>query len=115
MATRMAVWQTAGNALAVVDRVDRSRKKLFHADGYDVVRIAGMSRARSPEWMEAHLPDGFRSLLSFGPRILQYKVCSTFDSAPHIGSIGKAIDIGTSIVGGSWSPIVAGAPQLGRW
>lgn len=84
-------------------------------DGYDVVGIAGTSRAQSPEWMEAHLPEAFQALLSLGPRIVQYKVCSTFDSAPHIGSIGKAVDIGTTIVGGRWSPIVVGAPQLGRW
>ncbi|AUH65294.1 four-carbon acid sugar kinase family protein [Paracoccus zhejiangensis] len=88
---------------------------LARFDGYDVVGIAGTSRARSPEWMEQHLPDAFRALMRLDPRIVQYKVCSTFDSAPETGSIGKAIDIGTTMVGGSWSPIIVGAPHLGRW
>src|SRR3954469_22568658 len=43
-----------------------------------------------------------------GAPITHYEVCSTFDSAPHVGSIGRAIDIGTPILGGSWKPVVVG-------
>lgn len=110
----MEVTAFAGLKTVLFTRIPDA-ETLARFDGYDVVGIAGTSRARSPEWMGTHLPEAFRALLSLGPRIVQYKVCSTFDSAPRIGSIGKAIDIGTAIVGGSWSPIVVGAPQLGRW
>ncbi|WP_368667718.1 four-carbon acid sugar kinase family protein [Salipiger sp. PrR002] len=82
---------------------------------YDVIGVAGTSRAQDPEWMDAHLPGAFAALAQLGPRIVQYKVCSTFDSAPNIGSIGRAIDIGMREIGGRWSPSVVGAPQLGRW
>jgi hypothetical protein len=42
---------------------------------------------------------------------VHYKVCSTFDSAPHIGSIGHAIDIGARIFGG-WTPGPIGASSV---
>lgn len=82
---------------------------------YDVVGIAGTARARDPQWMDAHLPAAFEALRHLQPRIIHYKVCSTFDSSPEVGSIGRAIDIGLSLTGGSWSPSIVGAPQLGRW
>jgi 3-oxoisoapionate kinase len=42
-------------------------------------------------------------------------VCSTFDSAPHVGSIGRALDIGATVFKQSCVPVVVGAPQLKRW
>lgn len=80
-----------------------------------VVGVAGTARSRSPEWMERHLAPVLAALASRGPPILQYKVCSTFDSAPEIGSIGKAIELGRRVVPPDWSPSIVGAPQLGRW
>jgi uncharacterized protein YgbK (DUF1537 family) len=110
----MEVTAFAGLRTILFTRVP-DRETLAHFSGYDVVGIAGTSRARSPEWMEEHLPEAFETLLTLDPRVVQYKVCSTFDSAPETGSIGKAIDIGIDIVGGAWSPVIVGAPQLGRW
>lgn len=75
---------------------------------------AGDSRGRSPEWMDAHLPAEFEALARLGAPILHYKVCSTFDSAPQIGNIGRAIELGVAQIGGRWSPMVVGAPRLGR-
>lgn len=83
--------------------------------GHEAIGIAGTSRAQGPDWMRAHLPAAFRALAGTGARIVQYKVCSTFDSAPHVGSIGTAIDIGMEVTGSPWSPSVIGAPALGRW
>lgn len=110
----MEVTAFAGLRTVLFTRVP-DPETLARFDGYEVVGIAGTSRARSPDWMDRHLPQAFRALMRLDPRIVQYKVCSTFDSAPGTGSIGKAIDIGTHIVGGNWSPIIVGAPQLGRW
>ena len=77
--------------------------------------LAGTARCRDAAWMESELPAAFESLARLGAPILQYKVCSTFDSSPAIGSIGCAIDIGVKCMPGRWSPMVVAAPRLGRW
>lgn len=79
------------------------------------IGLAGTARSRSPAWMDQHLPVALRSLARLGAPILQYKVCSTFDSSPAIGSIGRAIDIGVPIMGGAWSPLLVGVPRLRRY
>jgi uncharacterized protein YgbK (DUF1537 family) len=65
--------------------------------------------------MDHNLPPLFELLRSLGAPIAHYKVCSTFDSAPHVGSIGRAIDIGAPILGGAWKPVVVGDPGMGRY
>jgi 3-oxoisoapionate kinase len=79
------------------------------------VGIAGSSRSRSPAWMRDTLPAAFAILAALGAPVLQYKVCSTFDSSPETGSIGAAIDIGVEHMPGRWSPMVVGAPRLMRY
>jgi len=79
------------------------------------VGLAGSSRGRSPEWMEGELPAAFASLTALGAPILQYKVCSTFDSSSTIGSIGRAIDLGVQQMKGNWVPMVVGAPRIKRY
>ncbi|WP_293853166.1 four-carbon acid sugar kinase family protein [uncultured Alsobacter sp.] len=79
------------------------------------VGIAGVSRSRDPAWMEANLPGRFEALARLGAPVLQYKVCSTFDSAPHVGSIGKAVDLGVQHAPGRFTPMVVGAPRLRRF
>ncbi len=83
--------------------------------GYRAVGVAGISRSQSPAWMEEHLPTIFRELGKLGAPIAHYKVCSTFDSAPHVGSIGKAVELAEPILGGTWHPLVVGAPALSRF
>lgn len=79
------------------------------------VGVAGISRSQSPEWMDEHLPPVFERLKEFRPAICHYKVCSTFDSSPAIGSIGRALDIGMRVFGNPWAPLVVGAPVLKRY
>lgn len=79
------------------------------------VGLAGSSRGRSPEWMDDELPVAFASLATLGAPILQYKVCSTFDSSPMTGSIGRAIDLGVQQMTGRWAPMIVGAPRLSRY
>jgi uncharacterized protein YgbK (DUF1537 family) len=86
--------------------------------------IAGDSRSRTPEWMSANLPAIFATLKSFGAPVTHYKTCSTFDSALHIGNIGRAIELGIATFTTHdplptthcpFVPIVVGAPHLGRY
>jgi uncharacterized protein YgbK (DUF1537 family) len=79
------------------------------------IGLAGTARGHTPDWMDAHLPQALRSLTAFGAPLLQYKVCSTFDSSPQRGSIGQAIDLGVQLRPGSWSPMIVGVPRLGRY
>jgi uncharacterized protein YgbK (DUF1537 family) len=77
--------------------------------------IAGDSRSRSPQWMSTYLPALLTRLGALGAPITQYKTCSTFDSAPEVGSIGRALEIGHATLPGPFIPIVVGAPHLGRY
>ena len=82
--------------------------------GVRAVGLAGTSRSRSPAWMREHLAPALASLAALGAPVLHYKVCSTFDSSPTIGSIGCAIDLGVPLMAGDWSPCIVGVPRLGR-
>jgi uncharacterized protein YgbK (DUF1537 family) len=77
--------------------------------------IAGDSRSRSPEWMDENLPAVFERLRSFGAPVVHYKTCSTFDSSPRVGSIGRAMEIGQRILPGAFVPVVVAAPHLKRY
>jgi uncharacterized protein YgbK (DUF1537 family) len=83
--------------------------------GVRAVGLAGQARGQSPAWMREHLAPALQSLAALGAPILHYKVCSTFDSSPAIGSIGCAIELGLPLMAGRWSPMVVGAPRLGRY
>ncbi|WP_129115543.1 four-carbon acid sugar kinase family protein [Halegenticoccus tardaugens] len=76
------------------------------------VGIAGTSRSMSPEEMEASLSSAFEVLDALGPEIVQYKVCSTFDSSPEVGSIGRAIDVGQRTFDSPFVPVVVATPSL---
>lgn len=78
------------------------------------VGVAGLTRSLPPEAMERELRPAFAALRALGAPHVHYKVCSTFDSSPKTGSIGRAIDIGASIFGGAFVPLLVGAPALGR-
>lgn len=82
---------------------------------YDAMGLAGTSRSETPQWMDENLPDQFAWLKSLGARFCHYKVCSTFDSSPLIGNIGRATAIGAAVFNQAMVPLVIGAPQLGRY
>ncbi|MBS7539136.1 four-carbon acid sugar kinase family protein [Ancylobacter lacus] len=79
------------------------------------VGIAGVARSQSPAWMDEHLPPVFALLASLNAPVTHYKICSTFDSAPQVGSIGRAAELAEPILGGAWHPLVVGAPALARY
>lgn len=90
-------------------------ERLAAAGAFRGIGIAGTARAKDPAWMEQNLPAVFDMLAGIGAPIAHYKVCSTFDSAPHIGSIGCAIDLAVPRLGGTWHPLLVGSPAMGRY
>lgn len=88
---------------------------LARFSGYRGIGIAGVARARSPEWMKRELPSIFDRLAALAAPISHYKICSTLDSAPHVGSIGCAIDLAVPVLGSKWHPLVVAAPPIGRY
>jgi 3-oxoisoapionate kinase len=82
--------------------------------GYRAIGIAGESRSRDPHWMDRNLPEVFSFMRTLGAPVNHYKVCSTFDSAPHVGSIGRAMELGRAAFDTDFVPVVVGAPHLGR-
>jgi 3-oxoisoapionate kinase len=90
-------------------------ERLRHfAASYQAIGIAGIARARSPEWMDAHLPPIFGLLGQTGAPIVHYKLCSTFDSSPGTGNVGRAAEIGQRLFPG-WIPMVVSDPGMGRF
>lgn len=79
------------------------------------VGIATTARSHGPDWMAQHLPGALRFLAETGAPVVHYKTCSTLDSAPHVGSIGKALDIAAPLVGGGWVPCLLAAPPMRRY
>lgn len=86
-----------------------------HFPQAQAVGVAGVSRSMSPEQMDAELPPQFRALQALGAPLFHYKICSTFDSAPRVGSIGHATEIGWRIFQPSVVPMMVGAPALRRY
>lgn len=81
-------------------------------DEVQAVGIAGTSRSMTPTEMDKALPPIFEALKQFDPDLVQYKVCSTFDSAPDVGSIGHAIDLAQERFDSPFVPVVVAAPSL---
>jgi 3-oxoisoapionate kinase len=80
------------------------------------VGVAGTSRAMSPAEMNVQLEPVLRELWTLGAPLTHYKVCSTFDSAPEVGSIGHVADMARgTLAPGQTISVLAGAPPLRRY
>jgi uncharacterized protein YgbK (DUF1537 family) len=78
--------------------------------------VAGIGRSLSPDQMDQSLPAVFEAMKRLmWSGVFHYKICSTFDSSPEVGNIGRAIEIGQRVFGSRLVPMVVGAPALGRY
>lgn len=92
-----------------------SEDQLSRFPGLCGIGVASTARAEGPDWMRAHLPGIFAQLAALKPGLLHYKVCSTLDSSPEVGSIGCAIEIGADLCGSTTVPVLIAAPQMRRY
>jgi uncharacterized protein YgbK (DUF1537 family) len=79
------------------------------------VGLATTARSHAPEWTETELPALFRWLDALGAPLLHYKICSTFDSSPEVGSIGRAIEVALRTRPAQAVPMLTAAPAMRRY
>ncbi|MFC5082152.1 four-carbon acid sugar kinase family protein [Microvirga arabica] len=90
-------------------------QRLAQVGDLDAIGIAGAARAMEPDEMQAELAPVGAFFRNLGVRILHYKCCSTFDSAPARGNIAVAAAILHEYVAHKTVAIVGGQPSLGRY
>ena len=81
----------------------------------EAIGLATAARSLATSQLVAALARAADALRAIAAPIAHYKVCSTFDSAPHIGSIGAAVDALRVAVPHRLLPIVGGQPNLRRY
>ncbi len=81
----------------------------------DVVGIAGTARAVATAAMDDEVRPALEALRDAGCDIVLYKACSTADSSPLIGSLGRAAEIGREVFGARPVPVLLAQPDFGRW
>jgi uncharacterized protein YgbK (DUF1537 family) len=90
-------------------------ERLAAAGPLDALGIAGAARAMAPDEMRRALTPIADFFATCGAPVLHYKCCSTFDSAPGIGSIGVAVETLRAKLANPFVPILGGQPSLGRY
>jgi uncharacterized protein YgbK (DUF1537 family) len=81
----------------------------------DIVGLAGTARGLAPAAMTAEVEPALAVLEALSPRLMQFKVCSTFDSSPAMGSIGHVLDLARQRWPGCALPVVPATPAFGRF
>lgn len=92
-----------------------SDAQLVAAGPLDAVGVAGAARTMDPGTMRAALSPVASFFRRQGVRLLHYKCCSTFDSAPGVGNLAVAIEALRPASDNAAVPIVGGQPSLGRY
>ncbi|HWM00748.1 MAG TPA: four-carbon acid sugar kinase family protein [Actinophytocola sp.] len=82
----------------------------------DVVGIAGPARALGGAAFDDVVRRDLARIAEVDLDVLLYKVCSTFDSSPTIGSIGRGIELLHELFGGHGPvPVAPAQPAFGRF
>src|SRR5579862_9158812 len=87
--------------------------QLAHYPGIQAVGVAGLTRSLPTAALEAELRPAFAALRALGAEHVHYKICSTFDSSPAIGSIGRVMEVAAKLFPAPFIPLLAAAPALG--
>ncbi|MFY0992459.1 four-carbon acid sugar kinase family protein [Halomonas sp. C05BenzN] len=85
------------------------------APGLDVVGLAGTARGLAPPAMGDEVEPALEVIEALDPRVRQFKVCSTFDSSPTVGSIGHVMELARRRWPGCALPVLPSTPAFGRY
>lgn len=81
----------------------------------DALGIAGIARSLSNEELDAEVRPALEALAGLGPRVVQYKACSTADSSPTVGNLGRVVELAREIFGPAVVPMLFAQPDFGRF
>jgi uncharacterized protein YgbK (DUF1537 family) len=81
----------------------------------DLIGIAGIARSLPAGQIADEVLPALSALAAAGPGIVQYKACSTADSSPEIGSIGRVLEVGRELFGSAPVPLLFAQPDFGRY
>lgn len=83
--------------------------------GRDVVGIAGIARSLPADDLATEVAPALVRLRDLDPRVVQYKACSTADSSPEIGSLGRVLEIARQLFPPLPVPLLFAQPDFGRY
>lgn len=81
----------------------------------DVVGLAGTARGLTLASMTEEVEPALAVLEALAPRLMQFKVCSTFDSSPTVGSIGHVMELARQRWHDCALPVLPATPAFGRF
>jgi uncharacterized protein YgbK (DUF1537 family) len=81
----------------------------------DALGVAGAARTMEPLAQQQELARVGAAFVALGVRVMHYKVCSTFDSAPQTGSIGVAMRTLREHCANELVAVIGGQPNLRRY
>lgn len=110
----LATWAERGFRAVLLTRIPEAAR-LAALGPLDAIGLAGATRSLDPAAMARELDPAGRFFAGLGVDLLHYKCCSTFDSAPQVGSIGAAVTALRPHFPNPTLPIVGGQPNLGRY
>lgn len=91
------------------------RPKAERISGLEVLGIPTDLRAQTPGGARATVNRLWPAIAAQSPSVLHLKVCSTFDSAPHVGSIGAVVQALSARFEPDVVAVIGGQPSLGRY
>lgn len=80
-----------------------------------VVGIAGISRSLPADDLATEVAPALVRLRDLGPRVVHYKACSTADSSPEIGSLGRVLELARQLFPPTPVPMILAQPDFGRY
>lgn len=90
-------------------------EQLARFPGLRGIGIASTARAQGTEWMAREMPGPLGFLAGLKAPVLHWKICSTLDSSPTVGSVGRGTELALAAVGGQAAGVVVAAPQMRRY
>lgn len=81
----------------------------------DAVGVAGVARSLPTGRIEPEVRPVLEALRELRPQIVQYKACSTADSSPEVGSLGRVLEIARDVFGPATVPALFAQPDFGRY
>ncbi len=91
-------------------------EQLAARPGLRAIGLATRCRSLSPDEMQTEVRPLLTALAPLRPRYIHYKICSTADSSPTLGSVGAVIEEALAMLQPSTAvPLLVAAPNLGRW